>query len=203
MSQPSLMVLSVASVFAFAFLSIGIYIFNIECRNTLAFVMPTLAASGILSSMLCVSQSLWMDINYRRDAKALEYIARWNQATYEKSQLAVNRIALAVSGKSEEFTVSMIKKELSDPEKLFLVQRVFNFFEELAMVRETANEKMLRDFYIDIVISYYNLFGGWINEVSKLRIYDSYEIYKPVKDLYQDWIGHYVETIDVSLDVTK
>jgi hypothetical protein len=96
---------------------------------------------------------------------AFEFMRRWNDPLFSRTKRHW-RVLLADARKSPAQTWVVLEADVS---KRSAVQDVLNFFEimALAIKKELADETTLRDYFRNIVLDYFSVFEGYIDQARK------------------------------------
>jgi len=157
-------------------------------RDLLTFSATALATSVGFTAASYVSQDLKRNSEQAVIDRTLSYIERWNDPSFNKENIiGLMRKARGVnSGDKDEFIKETLKEDKLKSELILIL----NFFEEmsLAIHENLVEDRLLCDFFKEIVMDYKAEFSHWIDYRSETKNgAANKDCYKELKKLYGNW----------------
>jgi len=187
----------------------GTYAFQtyLQFRSSIDFLRNLAVAALTIASILITASSIRDGIHERRQASAFALIARFNNPSFFEHILAWTLIWREIEGMPDDQLVATIEgpgvlkqgyleldtDAVSDSvglakneKKRRVAVQMFNFFEEIAIAVEAkgVDEKILRDYFKDILEQYYLRALPWIQYCQQNK---GKEIYVKLDTLVARW----------------
>ena len=172
----------------FATLMIASYLCNWVEKETLKFIVSTVATAGGITSAFYVAENLKTTKTDKKVDRSISFISTWISPTITIPRESFSKIRVATKQNPSISDHPKIIKDLIEQDDKLLqdTTTILNFLEEIAMCikYDLADEETLRNYFQLIVTRIYQTFELWIKEE---RLQRGNDLFLDLEQLYNKW----------------
>lgn len=155
-------------------------------RDVIRFATTSLSVAAAITSASYIGRGLRLNAQSEKETRTLAFPSRWNHSSNSNIKSSVRKFLKELENVPEKERKEKIESTFdADGELKTHITDALNFLEEMSVCveMEIVDEALLRDFFLSIVIKYYDIMKPWID--SRRGINN--RIYKSLTNLYNRW----------------
>lgn len=155
-------------------------------RDVIRFATTSLSVAAAITSASYIGRGLRLNAQSEKETRTLAFPARWNHSSNSNTKSSVRGFLKELENIPEKERREYIETKFdADGDLKTRITDALNFLEEMAVCveMEIVDETLLRDFFLSIVIKYYDIMRPWIDSRRGINS----RIYKSLTNLYNRW----------------